>query len=137
MKAEPALTFRARLARPRSRTATIVASSLLWVRDMALVGLAPLLLLGVIFGEAAPVAPRAAGSLGSSAWTYTTGDARLDARLCLEAAALARLFGVMPNLVLFDDGANPNAYASEHVTGPGGDGTVAVGLVLLAREMGH
>jgi len=104
---------------------------------MPLVGLAPLLLaLGVTCGGAALVAPSPAPR-SSGPWSYTTGDARLDARLRAEATSLARVFGVLPNLVLFEDAQNPNAYASERSTGPLSDGTVAIGLTLIARQLGQ
>jgi hypothetical protein len=106
------------------------------IPDMPLVGLALFLALGVMCGGDAVVVPRPVPR-SSGPWTYTTGDARLDARLRAEATSLARVFGVLPNLVLFEDAQSPNAYASERATAPLADGTVAIGLTLIARELGQ
>lgn len=78
----------------------------------------------------APVRPPDAASVRKR-----TSDPRLDGWLQVERQRLVWLFGVSPNLILFDDASSPNAFASAATTDPSRAGTVALGLVLLEQEM--
>src|SRR5580704_13850513 len=54
----------------------------------------------------------------------TTGDPSLDQKFNAEGTFIFDVFGVDPNMVVFDDGGNPNAFASPQMTAPGYTGTV-------------
>lgn len=65
----------------------------------------------------------------------TTGNPDLDMRFNQEATMIYSVFGVNPNLFIFDDGRSPNAYASPEITLPGYTGTVYFGTSLLRSEL--
>jgi hypothetical protein len=65
----------------------------------------------------------------------TTGNPSLDLRFNQEAAMIASVFGVAPNLLLFNDSGSPNAFASPNNTYPGYTGTVFIGVTLLRDEL--
>lgn len=65
----------------------------------------------------------------------TTGDFRLDQKFNMEGNLIYRVFGVNPNMFLFDDGANPNAYATPVTTLSGYLGTVYFGVGLMRNQL--
>ncbi len=65
----------------------------------------------------------------------TTGNVALDNSLNQEGNFLHNVFGIAPNLFIFDDGRQPNAFASPQSTMPGYSGTVYLGRTLLATEL--
>jgi hypothetical protein len=66
----------------------------------------------------------------------TTGNPILDQQLNTEAIAVDMVFGISPNLLIFDDGDQPNAYAVPYRTRFGTSGTVCLGVRLLVDELG-
>jgi hypothetical protein len=65
----------------------------------------------------------------------TTGIQDLDVRFNQEGTLIHSVFGVAPNMFIFDDGGSPNAYATPQDTAPGYTGTVYFGLTLIRTEL--
>ena len=74
-------------------------------------------------------------SVSSSRLFKTTGNMDLDTRFNQEASMIYSVFGVNPNIFIFDDGRSPNAYASQEITLQGYTGTVYFGGTLLQSEL--
>ncbi|HKQ03981.1 MAG TPA: hypothetical protein VJ464_02535 [Blastocatellia bacterium] len=75
------------------------------------------------------------GAANVSRIMKTTGDPRLDTLLNQEGNLIYSVFGVNPNMFLFDDGEAPNAFASPTSTLNGYTGTVYLGTGLLRTEL--
>lgn len=72
----------------------------------------------------------------SPGMTYkSTGDLNLDRKFNVEGNLIYHVFGVNPNMVVFDDGNSPNAFASPQITLAGFTGTVYFGLGLLRKQL--
>jgi len=93
------------------------------------------LLLAAVVWFGARFAPDAGAQTRRYEVSRTTGNPALDRYIQAERRSLDRLFGVQPEVLIYNDSGKPNALATLQTRRPGYDGTILFGITLLRNEL--